>query len=73
MQKARIFFFLGIWLALLPYLGFPSLWKSVLTTLSGLWLIYLGYMLYRESKAKESNVRTFDNFSENESFEEEAK
>lgn len=72
MRKAYIFLVLGIWIAILPYLGFPYSWKSVLTTMSGLGLIFVSYMLYREFKAKEiKEKRTFDNFSENRSFSEE--
>ena len=65
MKKERIFLFLGIWVAILPYLGFPSSWKDILSTLSGLALIYLSYVLYNESKTKEIKKETFDNFSEN--------
>jgi hypothetical protein len=67
MQKGRIFLFLGIWIAILPYLGFPYSWKDILTTLSGLGLIFLGYMmLYKKSKTGEmKKEKTFDNFREN--------
>ena len=72
MRKARILLFLGIWVAVLPYLGFPYSWKETLFTISGLGLIYFSYMLYQESKAEEvkdlpaqAEKKTFDNFSEN--------
>ena len=72
MIKARILLFLGIWVAVLPYLGFPSSWKDILFTLSGLGLIYFSYMLYQEYKTEENKEeKTFDNFSENKSFTEE--
>ncbi len=71
MRKARILLILGIWIVALPYLGFPHSWKDVLTLLSGLGLIFVSYLVYRESKIKEiSESTTFDNFSENK-FEEE--
>jgi len=67
MRKARIFLVLGIWITVLPYLGFPYSWKDLLTTFSGLGLICASFMLYREFKTKESEKeKTFDNFSENE-------
>jgi len=73
MWKARVFLILGIWITVLPYLGFPYSWKDILTTLSGLGLIYVSYMLYRELKIGEiKEEKTFDNFSENEFKEEEA-
>ena len=69
MRKARIFLILGIWIVILPYLGFPYSWKDVLFTLSGLGLIYFSYDLYKDYKAK-LDTETFDNFSENSSFDE---
>ena len=70
MKRARILLLLGLWIAILPYLGFPSSWKSVLFSITGLGLIYFGYVLYREFKASENQVKTFDNFSENHDFNE---
>ncbi|MFA6524016.1 MAG: hypothetical protein WC264_00815 [Candidatus Paceibacterota bacterium] len=66
MRKARIFLTLGIWISILPYLGFPYSWKNVLFTISGLVIIYLSYIIYRESKIKDN--KTSDNFSENSDF-----
>ena len=68
MRRARILLILGIWVAILPYLGFPYSWKEVLFTLSGLGLVYLSYMLYRERKKEESSEEIFDNFRENSGF-----
>ncbi|MFZ2072810.1 MAG: hypothetical protein WAV10_04005, partial [Minisyncoccia bacterium] len=64
MRKARLFLILGIWIAILPYLGFPYSWKNILFTLSGLVLIYLSYIIYRESKTEETS-KISENFSEN--------
>ena len=66
MRNARILLVLGIWVAILPYLGFPSSWKNILFVLSGLTLIYFSYVLYKEYKAvKTTEDKVFDNFSEN--------
>ncbi len=71
MNKARTLFIFGVWIAVLPYLGFPSFWRNILFTLSGLILIYFGYAMYHEnSKKKISQRKTFDNFSENHDFHE---
>lgn len=71
MNKARILLVLGIWVTVLPYLGFPYSWKDILITVSGLGLIYFSYALYKESKIKEiKEEKTFDNFSENKFFNE---
>ena len=59
---------LGVWVAVLPYLGFPYAWKNVLFTLSGLTIVYFGYLLYKEFQSVEGEKienKTFENFSEN--------
>ena len=66
MRKVYIFLILGIWITVLPYLGFPYFWKDILTTLSGLGFICISFLLYKELKIKEiKKEKTFDNFSEN--------
>jgi hypothetical protein len=65
MSKARMLLILGLWIAILPYLGFPYLWKSILFTISGLGLIYMSYAFYKEGKLKNKKEKPFDNFSEN--------
>ncbi|OGI95000.1 hypothetical protein A2917_01295 [Candidatus Nomurabacteria bacterium RIFCSPLOWO2_01_FULL_42_17] len=74
MRRAYKLLILGIWVVILPYLGFPSFWKNILVTISGLGLIFFSYVLYKESKIKEvKKEKTFDNFSENNNFAEEEK
>jgi len=68
MKKARILLALGTWMAILPYLGFPYSWKDILSTLTGLGIIYFSFVLYREAKAKEKREKPFDNFTENGDF-----
>lgn len=68
MRKAQILLFLGIWIAILPYLGFPYSWKEILYTLTGLNIIFFSYVLYREYNTKEIDKKTFDNFRENKDF-----
>ena len=65
MRKARILLFLGTWIAVLPYLGFPYSWKDTLSFLTGLVIICFSYVLYKDSKKKEVKEKTFDNFKEN--------
>ncbi|MEK7539542.1 MAG: hypothetical protein AAB595_02815 [Patescibacteria group bacterium] len=66
MSKVRILLILGIWVAVLPYLGFPYSLKNILTTLSGLGFIYVSFLLYKESWVKKvKEEKTFNNFSEN--------
>ena len=70
MSKIKIILGLGIWVAILPYLGFPLSLKNIIFSITGLVLIYLSYMLYRELKIGETEEETFDNFSENNNFNE---
>jgi hypothetical protein len=44
MKTARTLLILGIWIAILPYLGFPYSWKKILLTLSGLGVAYISYV-----------------------------
>lgn len=60
-----MFLILGIWTAVLPYLGFPYSWKSILFTLTGLALIYLSYAMYQDHKKEHAGEDSFDNFREN--------
>lgn len=68
MKKARILLFLGTWVVILPYLGFPYSWKNILFTVTGLGIIYISYALYRDYKIKENKEKSFDNFRENNKF-----
>ena len=56
---------LGIWVSLLPYLGFPYFVKSILFVITGLGIIYFSFILYREHKASNKEEKVFENFSEN--------
>ncbi len=68
MSKEKIIFILGVWAFVLPYLGFPISLKNLLFSITGLGLIYVGYLFYKESKKGERKEKTFDNFSENSNF-----
>jgi hypothetical protein len=66
MKKARTLLILAIWVAILPYMGFPMLWKNLLFLATGLALAYISYLEYRKAKPKEIRAKkVFDNFSEN--------
>ena len=39
----------GVWLLLLPFTGFPRSWKSVLTAITGMVVIYLAALLWRKN------------------------
>ena len=70
MQIARLLLFLGIWVAVLPYLGFPVFIKNILFLLTGAFFVYLSLLLYKEhnNKKRKHGKRIFDSFSENFNF-----
>ena len=70
MSKVKIIFVLGVWVAILSYLGFPYSLKNILFSITGLGIIYLCYLLYKDLKVGETKGKTFDNFSENSNFNE---
>lgn len=63
MRKERILFFIGIWVAILPYLGFYESWRRVLFIMTGLSIIYLAYLFYLEVKIRlnkdENRIKSF--------------
>lgn len=66
MKKARTLLIIAIWVAILPYLGFPYFWKNLMYLVTGIAIAYISYIIYREVKPKETTQRkTFDSFSEN--------
>jgi uncharacterized membrane protein YuzA (DUF378 family) len=63
MRKERTLFILGIWVAVLPFLGFPDSWRRIFFIITGLALIYLGYLFYLEAR-----VRQLKNMQESKTF-----
>lgn len=50
MSKQKAIFFIGLWVAVLPFLGFPGSWKRVFFVATGVGLAYLGYILNKQAK-----------------------
>jgi hypothetical protein len=50
MSPHAILFLLGLFLAVLPFLGFPRSWDDVLVTLAGLGCIVLSLIMRRERR-----------------------
>ncbi len=63
MRKERTLLILGIFVALLPYMGFYESWRKILFMISGLSIIYLAYLFYTEAKARldkdENKIKSF--------------
>ena len=67
MSKSKRFLTIGVWVAILPFLGFPFTIKNILFVITGFLIIYMSYGLYLESKI-DKKEETADNFSENKDF-----
>ena len=45
MSQRQVLMIFGVWLAILPFLGFPLDWEKALACLSGLLIVILAYRL----------------------------
>ncbi len=52
MRKEKSLFIIGLWVLVLPFLGFPSSWKVILFEITGIIIIYLAYLFYLEVKIR---------------------
>jgi hypothetical protein len=52
MRKEKTLFIIGLWVIILPFLGFPNNWRTVLFFITGLAIMYLAYLFYLEVKAR---------------------
>lgn len=52
MKKERTLLFTGLWVAVLPHLGFPESWRKILFLITGLFIIFISHVMYRR-KVKE--------------------
>lgn len=50
LTKNRILLILGAWIALIPFLGFPSSYKSFFIIASGLFVVLLAFLHAREKR-----------------------
>lgn len=56
---------LGIWIALLPLMGFPTVLKTILFALTGAYIAFTGYRLYRRKEIEAiKNLRQTKTFAE---------
>lgn len=54
MSKHTTIIILAIWIIILPFLGFPSFWRTLLLVLSGLGIVFYTFMLRSESSNRSS-------------------
>lgn len=43
MKKRTLIIILGVWIAIIPILGLPNVWKNRMVSVSALVLVYLAY------------------------------
>jgi uncharacterized membrane protein len=48
----------GVWLIILPFLGFPQVWKDILITVTGVVVTYVGALLYKKFRTRASMMET---------------
>ena len=53
MRKERTLLILGIWVAALPFLGFPDSWRQIFFLITGVALVYLSYLFYKQAKYRQ--------------------
>lgn len=72
MRKEKTLLIIGLWVLVLPFLGFPSSWRAILYVITGISLIYLAYLFYLEAKSRlmkinDNQTKTFiDNIEKEE-------
>ncbi len=59
---------LGLWVCLVPYLGVPGSWRTVLLVLSGAAIAIIGFLLRGEAMAKGPTAHTLRGSHSNRSF-----
>lgn len=52
MTKEKIIISLGVWLIILPFLGFPDSWKTGLIIATGVVVTYLGALVLRSAQSR---------------------
>ena len=64
MSKEMTVIVLGIWVAVVPYLGVPSLWRTVLLVVSGIGIAVIGFLLRGEALSRGAPVSRHATFVE---------
>lgn len=64
MKKAKFLLGIGVWVVILPHLGFPLQVKYVLSLLTGVLVVYIATLIYRQAKPKKTKEFGYENFTE---------
>lgn len=52
MRKEKTLFIIGLWVIILPFLGFPNSFRKGLYVVTGFAIIYIAYLFYLEVKIR---------------------
>lgn len=52
MRKEKTLLIIGLWIIVLPFLGFPDFWRKIFFILTGISVMYLAYLFYLESRVR---------------------
>ena len=52
MRKEKTLLIIGLWVAILSFLGFSTTWRKILFSITGIAIMYLAYLFYLEVKAR---------------------
>lgn len=63
MRKEKTLFIIGLWVMVLPFLGFPNFWRKLFFIITGFFIMYIAYLLYLEVR-----IRLLKNSSHSKSF-----
>lgn len=56
MKKERTLLFIGIWVAILPHLGFPDKWRKLLFLITGLFIVFIAYIMYKRKRRQQIEI-----------------
>lgn len=65
MSKEMTIMVLGVWVMILPQLGFPSSWRAVLLFITGFLIVVVGFLLRKQALAAEGKHTEHRSFVEN--------
>lgn len=68
MSKRQILGVIGVWVIILPFLGLPSSWKSILLVLTGIGICSLAYSTRRAQSSMDSGDMDGGNGPKNKIF-----
>lgn len=54
MSKRQLLCLFGVWVAIIPFLGVPSDWSSIVSVVSGFIIIYVSYNLPHQKRDSDS-------------------